>query len=137
MYLGGVAHDGGSARTQPLLDDDTAWQLGGEQSECFSHHLLDMHGNAFADSAAAERPDPFDQPMAPLAGEHDVFDIVAHMTAGAHAAQRHLSISQYHAEKIVEVVGDAPRQRTECLETLRLTQLTLHPPEFLLGNMAI
>src|SRR5215831_6199009 len=137
MYLGGVAHDGGSTRTQALLDNDVSRQLGSEQSERFSHDLLDMHGDALADSAAAEREDAFDQRIGALAGDDDVFDIVAQPTAGADFAKRHLSVTQYRAEEIVEVVRDAARERAECFETLSLTQLTLDSLQFLLGNVAI
>ena len=35
-----------------------------------------MHGNALADSAPAERENAFDQRIAALAGDHDLFDIV-------------------------------------------------------------
>src|SRR4030095_8528307 len=137
MYLGWVAHDGGSARTQPLLDDDVSRQLGGEQHERFLHDFLDVHGNALADSAAAEREDAFDQRIPALAGDHDVLDIVAQGAAGADVAKRHLSIAQDHAEKIVEVVRNATREVTEGLKTLSLTQLTLDTLQVLLGDMAI
>src|SRR5215467_10070264 len=107
MYLGGVAHDGGSTRTQALLDNDVSRQLGSEESKRFSHDLLDMHGDALADSAAAEREDAFDQRIGAIAGDHDLFDIVAQATAGVHLAKGQLSITQYRAEEIVEVVRDS------------------------------
>src|SRR5262249_15843784 len=57
--------------------------------------------------------------------------------AGADLAQRHLSVTQYRAQEIVEVVRDAARERTECFETLSLTQLPLDSLQLLLGNVAI
>ena len=137
MDLGWVAHDGGAARMQPLLDDDVPRQFGSEQCERFPHHFLDMHRDLLADSAAAEREDAFDQRVAALAGDHDVFDIAAQPTAGADVAQRHLAITQYRAKEIVEVVCDAARKRTERFQTLRLTQLPLNPLQLLLRKMAI
>jgi hypothetical protein len=97
--------------TQPSLDDDTSRAAWRRTSERFPHAPFDMHGDTFADSAAAESEDAFDQRVAALAGDHDVFDIVAQGTAGAGVAQRHLSVTQYDAEEIVEVVRDAARER--------------------------
>src|SRR5262244_3710718 len=118
MDLGGVAHHRRSAGTQPLLDDNMSRQLGGEQSERFSHNLLDMHGNALADSAATEGEDAFDERMAALARDHDVFDVAAQPAAGTDVTERHLPITEDCAEEVVEVVRDAAGKRTERLQTL-------------------
>src|SRR5882672_1678143 len=137
MDLRWVAHDGGVAHMQPPLDDDVPRQFGSEQRERFPHDFLHMHSYPLADSAAAEREDAFDQRVAAFAGDHDVFDIAAQSSAGAHVTKRHLPIAQYRAKEIVEVVSDAARKRTERFQTLSLAQLALDPLQLLYGNMAI
>src|SRR5262245_66429361 len=125
MYLGWVAHDGGATRMQPSLDDDAPRQFGSEQRERFAHDPLDMHRDPLAHSAAAEREDAFDQRAATLAGDHHAFDIAAQATAGADVAKRHLSITEYRAQQVVEVVSDAAGKRTQRFQTLSLAQLPL------------
>src|SRR5262245_1585181 len=137
MYLGWVAHDGGATRMQPSLDDDVPRQFGSEQRECFPRDRLDMHRDPLADSAAAEREDAFDQRAATLAGDHHAFDIATQATAGADVAKRQLSITEYRAQQIIEVMSDAAGKRTEPFQTLSPAQLSLNMLQFLRGTMAI
>jgi len=97
MYLRWVAHDGGTARMQPPLDDDMSRQFGGEQSKRFSHDSFHMHGNTLTNSAAAKRENALDQRATALAGDHDAFDIAAQPSASAGVTKRHFSIAQYRA----------------------------------------
>src|SRR4029453_12603978 len=121
----------------PPLDDDVPRQLGGEQRERFSHDRLHMHRDALAESAAAEREDALDERVTALAGDHDAFDVAPQPTAGTDIAKRHLSITEYRAEEVVEVVRDAAGKRTERFQALSLAQLALHPLQIVCGDTAI
>ncbi len=111
--------------------------LAANNSQRLAHDVLDLHGDALAHAAAAERENSIDQRPAALAGDHDAFQIAAQPASRGHVAQRHLPVAQDRAEQIVEVVRDAAGERAHRFETLSLAQLVLHPPQFFLGDMAI
>ena len=98
---------------------------------------MDGHGDALAQTAATERENPVHQCAAALACDHDALDVASQAAARRRVAQRHLAVAEDGAKQVVEVMGDAARERTHRLEALRLAELPLHPAKLVLSVMAI
>src|SRR5262249_61990172 len=82
---------------------------------------FDIPRDALARPAAAELENPIHQRAAALPGGHDAVEIRPQTTGLRGVAQGPLTVAENCPEYVVEVVGDAPRQRAHSLEALRLT----------------
>ena len=85
-------------------------------------HLLAAEGEELAHEARG-----------PLGGAHDVLHLAQARVVRVEAPAQQLAVAHDHREQVVEVVGDAAREPADRLHLLRLAQLLLEPPPFLLG----
>src|SRR5262249_42559487 len=100
-------------------------QLRLQQVERLADDLFDVHRRALARIAATERENRFDECTAALARSQNLIEVAPKQGAPACAAARPLAVAEDGAEDVVEIVRDAPGERTHRFEPLRVAQTLL------------
>ena len=72
-----------------------------------------------------------------MAGVEHVVDVTPRGTALSGGFLSHLAITENCCKNVVEIVGDAPRERAHCFHLLRLTQLRFELVLLDLGALAL
>src|SRR5262245_15925869 len=137
MHLGGIAEHRRVPRAHSRHDGHVRGETRGDLVERLAHDRLDVHREALADAAPAEREDAVDERAAALAGGHHAVQVAAQARALLRIAHRHLAVAEDRAEDIVEVVRDAAGERADRLQALRAAQLLLHLAQLLLGLLPL
>jgi hypothetical protein len=113
MQVGRVAEHPGVGRLEARLELDAGREGRRQQIERLVDHGLRIEQDLIGETAAAEAENAFDQQLRALGRVNGVVEIAPQIAVAGGMLRCEFPITQNGAEHVVEIVGDAARQRTD------------------------
>ena len=112
-------------------------QRGAQQRQCFIHHRDHIDGFPLDPFGPAEGQDLLDQPLGPLARDHQLHGELVLGSRLVQVFDQEGGVAHHGGQDIVEVVGDAAGQPADRLQLLSLMELLLQAGALILGLAAL